>query len=303
MAKDPYKLLGLTRAASEAEIRKAYRGLAKKYHPDVNKDNPKAAERFKEISAAHTLLSDKNMKARYDSGQVDGSGQQKNPFAGGFGGSNPFGGMGGGRRRQMAGGQDDMSELFSSLFGMNMGGMRGGMNQRRKPPRKGADIRYKMSLPFIDALKGGQKKLKNGLVVKIPKGADDGHVIRLAGKGKPGIAGGPAGDASVEITLKPHRYFSREGTRLNLTLPVSLKEAVLGAKIPIPLPDGDVTLKIPPASNTGTKMRLKGKGIRGGDLVVTLQLVMDEGEAKSLEKWAKKSRGSKGFNPRRELGA
>jgi len=118
MAKDPYKLLGVARSASETEIRKAYRGLAKKYHPDVNKDNPKAAERFKEISAAYTLLSDKNMKARYDSGQVDGSGQQKNPFAGGFGGQNPFAGMGGGRRAQM-GGQDDMAELFSSLFGMN----------------------------------------------------------------------------------------------------------------------------------------------------------------------------------------
>ena len=274
MAKDPYKLLGVNRSASEADIRKAYRSLAKKYHPDVNKDNPKAAERFKEISAAYTLLSDKNMKARYDSGQVDGSGQQKNPFAGGFSGQNPFGGMGGGRsRRAQMGGQEDMAELFSSLFGMNMGGMRGGMNQRRAAPKKGADIRYKMTLPFMDALKGGQKKLKNGLIVKIPGGVDDGQVIRVAGKGKPGTGGGQAGDAKVEITVKPHRYYSREGKRLRLTLPVSLKEAVLGAKVVIPLPQGDVTLKIPAGSNTGTKMRLKGKGINGYDLVVTLQVV------------------------------
>ena len=300
MAKDPYKLLGVTRSASEADIRKAYRGLAKKYHPDVNKDNPKAAERFKEISAAYTLLSDKNMKARYDSGQVDGSGQQKNPFAGGFGGQNPFGGMGGGRRGQM-GGQEDMAELFSSLFGMNMGGMRGGMNQRRAAPKKGADIRYKVTLPFIEALKGGQKKLKNGLIVKIPEGVGDGQVVRIAGKGKPGTGGGQNGDAKVEITVKPHSHYKREGTRLRLTLPVSLKEAVLGAKIAIPLPNGDVSLKIPAGSNTGTKMRLKGKGIKGGDLVVILQVVLDDLDAKSLERWAKKSKSSTNFDPREVL--
>jgi len=300
MAKDPYKLLGITRSASEADIRKAYRGLAKKYHPDVNKDNPKAAERFKEISAAYTLLSDKNMKARYDSGQVDGSGQQKNPFAGGFGGQNPFAGMGGGRRGQM-GGQEEMAELFSSLFGMNMGGMRGGMNQRRAAPKKGADIRYKVTLPFIEALKGGQKKLKNGLTIKIPEGVGDGQVVRIAGKGKPGTGGGQNGDAKVEIKVKPHSHYSREGTRLLLTLPVSLKEAVLGAKIAIPLPHGDVSLKIPAGSNTGTKMRLKGKGIKGGDLVVALQVVLDETDAKSLERWAKKSKSSTNFNPREAL--
>ena len=294
MAKDPYKLLGVTRSASEAEIRKAYRGLAKKYHPDVNKDNPKAAERFKEISAAYTLLSDKNMKARYDSGQVDGSGQQKNPFAGGFGG------MGGGRRGQV-GGQEDMAELFSSLFGMNMGGMRGGMNQRRAAPKKGADIRYKVTLPFIEALKGGQKKLKNGLTVRIPEGVGDGQVVRIAGKGKPGTGGGQNGDAKVEITVKPHSHYQREGTRLRLTLPVSLKEAVLGAKIAIPLPNGDVSLKIPAGSNTGTKMRLKGKGIKGGDLVVILQVVLDDLDAKSLERWAKKSKSSVNFDPREVL--
>ena len=300
MAKDPYKLLGVTRSASEADIRKAYRGLAKKYHPDVNKDNPKAAERFKEISAAYTLLSDKNMKARYDSGQVDGSGQQKNPFAGGFGGQNPFGGMSGGRRGQM-GGQEDMAELFSSLFGMNMGGMRGSMNQRRAAPKKGADIRYKVTLPFIEALKGGQKKLKNGLTVKIPEGVGDGQVVRIAGKGKPGTGGGQNGDAKVEITVKPHSHYQREGTRLRLTLPVSLKEAVLGAKIAIPLPNGDVSLKIPAGSNTGTKMRLKGKGIKGGDLVVILQVVLDDLDAKSLERWAKKSKTSMNFDPRKVL--
>lgn len=304
MSKDPYKLLSVKRSASDAEIRKAYRSLAKKYHPDVNKNNPKAAERFKEISAAYTLLTDKNMKARYDSGQVDSSGQQKNPFAGGFGGQNPFAGMGanmGGARRGQMGGQEEMAELFSSLFGMNMGGMRGGMNQRRQAPKKGADIRYKVTLPFLEALKGGRKKLKNGLSVTIPKGVADGDLVRVRGKGKPGIAGGNAGDAKVEISVKPHTHFSREGTKLRLTLPISLKEAVLGAKVAIPLPDGSITVKIPAGSNTGTKMRLKGKGVKGGDLVLVLQVVLDEKDSQSLKKWAKKAPETDNFNPRKAL--
>ena len=264
MAKDPYKLLGIPKSAKDADIRKAYRSLAKKYHPDVNKDNPKAAERFKEISAAYTLLTDKDMKARYDSGQVDGSGQQKNPFAGGqnpFGGQSPFttgfggmGGMGGRGRQAQMGGQDDMASLFSSLFGMDMGTQQGGFAQRRQPAQKGADVRYKVSLPFLEALKGGSKKLTNGLSVKIPKGVADGQVLRMVGKGKEGINGGPKGDAKVEISVKSHKYFSREGDKLYLMLPISLKEAVLGAKVIIPLPTGDVTLKVPAKSNTGMKM-------------------------------------------------
>lgn len=303
MAKDPYKLLGVPRTASDAEIRKAYRALAKKYHPDVNKDKPEMAEKFKEISAAYSLLSDKEMKKRYDSGQVDGSGQQQNPFAGGrspFGtGFGGMGGMGGGRRGQM-GGQDDMAELFSSLFGMNMGGMQGGMQQRRRPPQKGADIRYKITIPFVDAITGGTKKLTGGLTVKIPKGVEDGQVLRVIGKGKDGINGGPKGDAKVEISIKPHKNFMRDGNKLRLTLPISLKEAVLGGKVTVPLPNGEVGLKIPAGANTGQKMRLKGKGIAGGDLIVTLQLVMAEGDADALTEWASSAK-SDDFDPRKGL--
>jgi len=304
MAKDPYKLLGVSKTASDAEIRKAYRALAKKYHPDVNKDKPQMAEKFKEISAAYSLLSDKEMKKRYDSGQVDGSGQQQNPFAGG---RNPFntgfggmGGMGGRGRRASMGGQDDMAELFSSLFGMNMGGMQGGMQQRRQPPKKGADIRYKITLPFVDAITGGTKKLTGGLTVKIPKGVDDGQVLRVAGKGKPGVNGGPKGDAKVEISIKPHKNFSRDGKKLRLTLPISLREAVLGGTVSVPLPGGDVELKIPAGANTGQKMRLKGKGITGGDLIVTLQIILAEDDANELKDWAKTA-DSKVFDPRKSL--
>ena len=308
MAKDPYKLLGVSRSASDDEIRKAYRKLAKKYHPDVNKDKPQMAEKFKEISAAYSLLSDKDMKKRYDSGQVDSSGQQQNPFGGGFGGGgrNPFntgfggmGGMGGGRRGSM-GGSDDMAELFSSLFGMNMGGMQGGMQQRRRPAQKGADIRYKITLPFIDAVMGGTKKLTGGLTVKIPKGVEEGQVLRVVGKGKPGVNGGPKGDAKVEISIKPHKYFSRDGKKLRLTLPISLKEAVTGGAISVPLPGGDVELKIPKGANTGQKLRLKGKGIAGGDLIVTLALIMAEGDAASLSDWAA-SQEAQNFDPRQGL--
>jgi len=303
MAKDPYKLLGVPKTASDAEIRKAYRALAKKYHPDVNKDKPQMAEKFKEISAAYSLLSDKDMKKRYDSGQVDGSGQQQNPFAGGrspFGtGFGGMGGMGGGRRGQMGGG-DDMAELFSSLFGMNMGGMQGGMQQRRRPPQKGADIRYKITLPFVDAITGGTKKLTGGLTVKIPKGVEDGQVLRVIGKGKAGVNGGPKGDAKVEISIKPHKNFTRDGKKLRLTLPISLKEAVLGGKVSVPLPGGDVGLKIPAGANTGQKMRLKGKGIAGGDLIVTLQIVLAEGDSKALEDWANAS-AENNFDPRKGL--
>ena len=309
MAKDPYKLLGIPKSAKDADIRKAYRSLAKKYHPDVNKDNPKAAERFKEISAAYTLLTDKDMKARYDSGQVDGSGQQKNPFAGGqspfttgFGGMGGMGAGGRGRGRQaQMGGQDDMASLFSSLFGMDMGAQQGGFTQRRQPAQKGADIRYKVTLPFLEALKGGSKKLTNGLSVKIPKGVADGQVLRMVGKGKEGINGGPKGDAKVEVTVKTHKFFSREGNKLYLTLPISLKEAVLGAKVIIPLPTGDVTLKVPAKSNTGTKMRLKGKGVKGGDLLVTLQIILSENDADTLQSWAQNTPENSSFNLRKVL--
>lgn len=274
MAEDPYKLLGVSPKASEAEIRKAFRALAKELHPDVNPD-PKAAERFKKINAAYTLLSDKDMKARYDSGQVDGSGQQQNPFAGGrpFGSRGPNGQAGG----FQGGGFDDMSDLFSSLFGMQMGGNRGGARLR---PQKGSDIRFALTLNFADAVKGAQKsvKMSNGqtLKIKIPAGTEEGAVLRLRGKGDPGRNGGPNGDAKVEITVKTHKYFRRDGNDLRIDLPITLLEAVEGSKVRVPTTTGSVTVTIPKGASSGKTLRLKGKGVKGGDLYVRLNVVLPD---------------------------
>lgn len=292
MAKDPYKLLGISKSATEAEIKKAYRTLAKKMHPDANPGDEKMADRFKEVTAAYTLLSDKNLRAQYDSGKVDASGQQQNPFAGGFGGGqNPFGG---GFQQSGFGGGDDMADLFSSLFGMQMGagpGARQRSHMRR--PKKGADVRYKLKLSLKDALKGGSKRLNLGggesLDVKIPKGVEDGTTLRLRGKGRPGTHGGPPGDAKVDVTVTPDKNFAVDGKHIRLTLPVSVQEAVLGAKVRVPLPDGALSLNIPAGTNTGKTLRLKGKGLPGGDLLITVQIVLDDPEDENLKRWAKET--------------
>ncbi len=292
MAKNPYTLLGVKKDASKAEIKSAYRKLAKKLHPDVNKDDPKVADRFKEVTAAYTLLSDDNLRRQYDTGQVDASGQQQNPFAGGnpFGGRGPqtgFGGFGGFNRGSAGGGNDDMSDLFSSLFGMNTGGMRGGMNRPQMQPQKGADIRLKMHLPLLTALKGGTKTLQGGLKVRLPAGVKDGQVLRLRGKGRPGTNGGPKGDAKIEITIKPHKYLRREGNDLHLELPITLSEAARGTKIDIPMPSGTVKLNIPEGTNSGKRFRLSGKGVDGGDLYVTTQIKLSSAELSALPVMAK----------------
>ena len=310
MAKDPYKLLGVSKSATEKEIKSAYRKLAKKLHPDVNKDNPKAEAEFKEISAAYTLLSDPKLRKQFDTGQVDASGQQQNPF-GGMGG-NPFGGgrnpFGSGPNPFGGpGGQDDLSSLFSSLFGMNMGPQTSGPNRRgyqqtRQRPQKGADIRYKLTIGFLDALGGEAQRIKmsNGqmLDLKIPRGTQSGQTLRLKGKGQASPNGGPAGDAKVEITVKSHKYFSLDGNNIRLTLPISLQEAVLGGKVKIPMPSGTVSLNIPAGTNSGKTMRLKGKGVKGGDLLVTPQIILDDPKSNALKEWAAQNPADSAFDPR-----
>ena len=320
MALDLYQRLGLKRGASEAEIKKAYRSLAKQLHPDRNKDNPDAAKRFGEVTAAYDLLSDKDKRARYDRGEIDEEGNPKMPFGGGFGGysqgAGPRPGAGGpqGFENFNFGGADaaDLSDLFEGLFGAaggargRAGGPFGGFRQRAAPPQKGADVAYRLKIPFEDAVALSPQRitLADGKTIdlKLPKGLEDGTKIRLAGKGQEGPAG--RGDAIVTIEIAPHRFFTRDGTNIRLELPVTLKEAVLGAKVKVPTPEGPVMLTIPKGTSSGKVLRLKGRGFTGkdgkrGDQLVTVEVDLPANDP-ALQQFAESWDG--GGNPRAALG-
>ena len=316
---DPYSTLGVARTASEKEIKSAYRTLAKELHPDRNKDNPKAAERFSQVTQAYDLLSDKDKRAQFDRGEIDADGNPANPFAGMGGG---YGGGGGGGRQYRAqdfqgfGGDDvDLGDIFEGLFGGGGArrgpggpqGMGGGFGGRRPPPpQKGADIQYRLTVSFTDAATRADQRitLADGKTIdlKLPAGVEDGTQMRLKGKGQTGPGG--AGDGLVLVEVGSHPFFRRDGDHIRLDLPVTLDEALNGAKVRCPTVDGPVMLTIKPDTDGGTVMRLGGKGwsTRGGkrgDQLVTLeiQLPSDTGElAKRLEGW------QDGSNPRSELG-
>ena len=318
MAMDLYQRLGVARGAGEAEIKKAYRSLAKQLHPDRNKDNPKAAERFSQITQAYDLLSDADKRARYDRGELDEDGNPKmSGFGGGgFGGAggNPFGGGGfrpgaGGRPNFEDAQTADLGDIFEGLF--NRGGAAGGpagggFGGARRPPAKGSDVGYRLNVPFTDAatLKDQRVTLSGArtIDVKLPAGLEDGAKIRLAGQGDPGPAG--PGDAIVTIQVAPHRFFRRDGDDVRLDLPVTLKEAVLGGKARVPTADGPVTLTVPPGSSSGKVLRLKGRGWTRrdgtrGDQLVTLAVDVPAGDA-ALQAFV--SGWSGGGDPRAAMG-
>jgi len=320
MALDLYQRLGLKRGASEAEIKKAYRSLAKQLHPDRNKDNPKAAERFAEVTRAYDLLSDKDKRAQYDRGEIDEEGNPKMPFGGGYGGFNARPGAGPGAGAGQAGGfegfqgnfgEADLSDIFEGLFGSagargGRGGGFGGFRQRAQPPQKGADTAYRLTVGFIDAATLALQRitLADGKTIdlKLPKGVEDGTKIRLSGKGQEGPGG--AGDAIVTISIAPHPFYTREGDNIRLNLPITLKEAVLGAKVKVPTPEGTVMLTVPKGSSSGKVLRLKGRGFTGksgtrGDLLVSLEIEVPAADP-DLEAFAEKWSG--GGNPRGALG-
>jgi DnaJ-class molecular chaperone len=320
MALDLYQRLGLKRGASEAEIKKAYRSLAKQLHPDRNKDNPDAAKRFGEVTAAYDLLSDKDKRARYDRGEIDEEGNPKMPFGGGFGGYSagpgPQPGAGGaGFENFNFGGADaaDLSDLFEGLFGAGQagrggraGGGFGGFRQRARAPQKGADVAYRLKIPFEDAvaLKPQRITLADGKTIdlKLPHGLEDGTKIRLGGKGEEGPAG--RGDAIVTLEIAAHRFFTRDGSNIRLELPITLKEAVLGAKVRVPTPDGVVMLTIPKGTTSGKVLRLKGRGFtardgKRGDQLVTVEVDVPASDPE-LQKFAEGWSG--GGNPRASLG-
>ncbi|WP_310535286.1 DnaJ C-terminal domain-containing protein [Novosphingobium sp.] len=308
---DPYAILGVARNASEKDIKSAYRKLAKELHPDRNTDNPKAAERFSEVTNAYDLLSDATKRAQFDRGEIDGDGNPANPFAGmggGGGGGNPFGGGG-----FSGGGAEgiDLSDLFDGLFGG--GGSRGGGRPgggfgggARRPPAKGANVSYRLKVSLTDAATRAPQRitLSDGKTIdlKLPAGVEDGTQMRLAGKGEPGSGGN--GDAIVTIAIDSHPWFKRDGDNLRLDLPITLDEAVNGAKVKVPTADGAVMLTVAPGSSSGKVLRLKGKGMSkkdgtNGDQLVTLEIELpgdDEELKRRLDGWRDTS------NPRSRLG-
>ncbi len=309
---DPYTTLGVSRGASEDEVKKAYRKLAKELHPDRNKDNPKAAEKFSTVTQAYDLLMDKDKRARFDRGEIDAEGNPTSPFGAGFGGGRggPQGGFrqGGGGFDFGSGGEADLGDIFEGLFGGRAGAQQGGFSSgfgRRPPPAKGANVAYRLRVPFEDAaaLKPQRIQLRDGgtIDLKLPKGVETGTQMRLSGKGDAGPGG--KGDAIVTIEIEPHRFYTRDGDHIRLDLPVTLKEAVEGASVRVPTPEGAVNLKVPAGSSSGKTLRLKERGFHGkggrGDLLVTLMIEIPASDARLAEfvgNW------EDGGNPRSRLG-
>ena len=279
---DLYAILAVPRDASAEDIRRAYRALAKKHHPDLNPGNKIAEERFKAIASAYDILGDTDKRGRYDRGEIDAAGAEarpENPSYRGYAEGAP-----GARYRQSAGAGPDMSEadlgdLFEDLFA-------GGQGPRANAPRRGRDAGYMLTIDFLDAVTGATKRLSlpdgKGLDVRIPPGIEDGQTMRLKGQGSPGRQGGPAGDALIEIHVAPHRFFRREGRDVHVELPVTMSEAVLGGRIMVPTPTGPVTMTVPRRSDSGARLRLRGRGVAAhgdqpaGDEFVTLKLVLGE---------------------------
>ncbi|MFC3213463.1 DnaJ C-terminal domain-containing protein [Novosphingobium panipatense] len=304
MAADPYSILGVSRGASEKDIKSAYRKLAKELHPDTNTNNPRAAERFSEVTGAYDLLSDKTKRAQFDRGEIDAEGNPTNPFGGGYGGG--FGGGPGGQRGFGGGfgAEDgiDLEDIFGGIFGGGAGGRGGGMGgmgggRGRAAPR-GANVNYRLAVSLTDAaeLKPQRITLSDGKTIdlKLPAGVEDGTQMRLAGKGEPGPGG--AGDATVTIQIQPHAFFKRDGDDLRLDLPVTLDEAVAGARIKAPTASGAVMLSVPAGASSGKVLRLKGRGMTRkdgtrGDQLITLQIVLPEAASEAAADLARRLEG------------
>jgi len=305
VAQDPYKELGVSRSATADEIRKAFRNLAKQLHPDRNAGNKVNEERFKRVTAAFDLLGDVDKRARFDRGEIDADGREiMRGFQGGGrpGGGYPGGPGGGGggfgARFEGADFEDILGEMFGG-GGRGRGG--GGFNTR------GADVRVRLEIDIEDSIKGGSKRVSFGdgrvLDVNIPEGAAEGQVLRLKGQGQPGRAG--PGDALIELAVRPHPIFRRDGADLHMDLPVSVPDAVLGAKVSAPTPEGPVTLTIPKHANAGRTLRLKGRGAidpaskRRGDLFAHVAIVLPEEADAELTRFAEVWRKERPYAPKR----
>lgn len=299
---DPYKLLNVDRSASQDEIKRAYRKLAKELHPDINPGNKAVEQKFKEISQAYSLLSDPEKRKRFDQGEIDASGQET-PWKGGFY-RNHAGARGAGSKYSTFEFGEDVSvdDIFADLFG----------SRTRRVRRPGANVSYTVPISFLEAARGAKKRIKladgKTLDVAIPPGTEDRQQLRLKGQGMPGVGGGPAGDALVEVHIEPHPFFERKGNNVHVELPVTLQEALLGATVTVPTVHGSVSMKIPPGSNSGTTLRLKGKGIQAregdevGDQYVKLRVMLPERPDQELREFIENWSRSHGYDPRRKAG-
>ena len=325
--RDPYEVLGVQKSARPDEIKKAFRRLAKKLHPDANKKDPRAAVKFAELNSAYELLGDEKKRKAYDAGQIDAEGKPRfHGFAGGshpgFGGDSHFEtftwGPEGFRRSGARGGgggfgrfEDILSEMMGGL-GRGGAGSRGGFDRFEatdfgQTPH-GQDVSATLTIALLEAAKGATKRVRlptgREVEVKVPAGLTDGQQIRLKGQGV-AAPSGPPGDVLITVAIAPHPYFRPEGSNLRLELPITLYEAVLGAKVRVPTLDGAVELAIPPGTGAGRTFRLKGKGMPSkgtpGDLLVTARIVLPEGQDPDLESLMRKWRERKPYDPRKDI--
>ena len=303
MARDPYEVLGVPRSAGADDVRKAFRKLAKKHHPDANPGDKAAEERFKQVSAAFDLLGDAEKRRKFDAGEIDADGREVFRGFGGPGQGGPFGGGGGG-------GFDatDFGDILGEMFGRRggRGGPRGGAGPGSGFAPRGADVRARLEIDLEEAILGGKKRISfqdgRTLDVTIPAGASDGQTLRLRGHGEAGRGG--KGDALIELLVRPHPVFRKENDQLVMDLPVSIPDAVLGGRVQAPTPDGPVSLTVPKGASSGQSLRLKGKGLadgRGGrgDLIARVQIMLPEAPDAQLEAFAARWRDERPYVPRR----